>query len=353
LNSPQSNRTWTGLQALTDSQGRYTIDGIWLRTDGQDTRRFISMANTDGYAPTSSQPLELPRSADETIDFGQIQLAPGHNVRVRVLDVLGSPAVGAVVTPTYDLQPTKRNVTDDHGEVVIHDLPIGKVQLAAMFGHEYANTEVAVREDDKQVVLATVRLRPQFEAESGAPIAHGEPAPPLEIAAWTDGKSRSLENFRGRLVVLYFWNSAEEGCDQELAIIDNLRQRFAEDGVVFLGIHSARETLDEVVAWMKEKDWRLPTGLDKFDASKASVTTTAYGVSVPSFVIIGRDGRIAFNRDAAAGEDGGAQMFRKAAQALNIDLDAEEKKSDEEGCDACVRILEYIQSSAIQNALEN
>jgi hypothetical protein len=71
--------------------------------------------------------------------------------------------------------------------------------------------------------------------------------------------------------------------------------------------------------------------------------------------VIGRDGKIAFNQHAVMNDDGGERLYKQAAQALNIDLHAEELKAeqnpDQQGCDVCAQILEYIQSRAIQNAV--
>jgi len=350
-----SQLSWTSWQARTDAAGRFEIEQITIASaPGTETEsaRLVATAAADGFAPQNSAPTAYPAAPDQAADFGRITLAPGHSARVRVVDVLGGPAAGAVVTPTFDLQPTRRNITDERGEVLLRDLPAGKVTLAAAYGTEAGMLEISTPvSDDNRICVLRLQLDSEIDAPADGPASVAQPAPPLQIAAWTDGNNRTLEEFKGRVVALYFWDSAQEGCDQELAIIDSLRQRFAEDGVVFLGIHAARTSLDEVAAWMKEKDWRLPTGLDKSDDSKASLTTTAYGVSSPSFVVIGKDGNIAFNRDAVLDDDNGERLYKQAAQALNIDLEAEEQKPDQEGCDACAQIMEYIQSRAIQNAL--
>jgi len=354
-----SQLSWTGWQARTDAAGLFEIEQISVAAaPGTESAsaRLVATASADGFAPQNSAPTAYPAAPGQAADFGRITLAAGHSARIRVLDVLGGPAVGAVVTPTFDLQPTRRNITDERGEVLVRDLPAGNVTLAAAYGADAGMLEISTPVSDDNRVF-TIRLQPKLgiDVRAGGLVPVAGPAPPLQVSAWTDGNDRKIEDFKGRVVVLYFWDIAEEGCDQELAIIGSLRQKFVEDGVVFLGIHAARQSLDEVTAWMKEKDWRMPTGLDKFDDSKASLTTTAYGVSTPSFVVIGRDGRITFNQDAVMNDDGGERLYHQAAQALNIDLHAEELKSeqnpDQQGCDVCTQILEYIQTRAIQNAL--
>ena len=134
--------------------------------------------------------------------------------------------------------------------------------------------------------------------------------------------------------------------------IDNLRQRFAEDGVVFLGIHRAGSTLDEVRAWMKEKDWRLPTGLDQANDAGQSLTLEAYGVSAPSFVVVAANGIVSFNRDQLF-DDEHERLYMQAAHALNIPWPIEESESDAdaEGCEVCLQLMEYIERRMIENAL--
>jgi hypothetical protein len=79
----------------------------------------------------------------------------------------------------------------------------------------------------------------------------------------------------------------------------------------------------------------------------------AYGVSAPSFVVIAANGDIAFNRDEIMDDERAERLHEQAARALQIKWPIEETASEDEGCDACAQILEYIQSRAIANALGN
>src|SRR5690606_4103014 len=151
--------------------------------------------------------------------------------------------------------PTRRNnITDERGEVTLRELPAGRVTLAAVYGADTGMLEISTPVADDNRVF-TIRLQPELglHAPAGGPVPVAQPAPPLPIAAWTDGNSRTIGEFKGRVVVLYVWDSAQAGCDQELAIIDSRRQRFGEDGVISLGIHAGGPSLDKVTAWMKEK----------------------------------------------------------------------------------------------------
>ena len=81
-----------------------------------------------------------------------------------------------------------------------------------------------------------------------------EPAPPLALVD-TRGVEHSLEQYRGKVVVVNFWATWCPPCVEELPSLENAWQRYRQQGLVVLAV-SGEET--DVVASFLE---RLPTDI--------------------------------------------------------------------------------------------
>jgi peroxiredoxin Q/BCP len=67
-------------------------------------------------------------------------------------------------------------------------------------------------------------------------LSEGDAAPPFSLA--TDGGGTvSLDDFRGKTLVLYFYPKADtSGCTKEAQAFSSLKQAFAEAGAVVVGV---------------------------------------------------------------------------------------------------------------------
>ena len=150
--------------------------------------------------------------------------------------------------------------------------------------------------DTQAAVRAAARFpRPKL-------VADGQPAPGWQLASWSGGKIQSLDQPRGRIVVLFFWriNSAQSLI--ELPAIAQLRGEFEPRGVFFLAIHgpgedetlirSVLEFKRSPILWAIDRD--LPSGLPR----NLGATAWQYGLGrVPVAVIIDKEGKISFRTD--------------------------------------------------------
>lgn len=144
----------------------------------------------------------------------------------------------------------------------------------------------------------------------------GQPAPPLDVVAWSDGKTRTLTELRGRPVVLCFWQKQTSA--DELRSIFDLHRRLQGTDAQLLLIHGPQvDGLPEVRRYLledvKPKDadasveydltkWPFPTAVDRFLEEPnrwgggPGRTEKRYGdFAPPLFVLIGRDGKIVAN----------------------------------------------------------
>ena len=120
------------------------------------------------------------------------------------------------------------------------------------------------------------------------------------------GENVRLDGLPGKIVVLNFWASWCEPCQEELAAIQKLHDELASKGVVFLGIDD--ESPETVKDFVKTQGYTFPVLLDSQHTLHG-----LYGVRlVPTTVVIDRKGKIAAHYVGAGGE---AQLRRALKSA--------------------------------------
>jgi thiol-disulfide isomerase/thioredoxin len=132
------------------------------------------------------------------------------------------------------------------------------------------------------------------------PLKAGENAAPLSVARWLDGDDHSLEEFRGKVVVLDFWGLWCSGCRSSVPALTALQEKFKDQPVVFVSIHTADNDLDalagQIEKFAAEQGWHYLAAIDAGTMTEDSVTSHAYGVDgFPTQVIIGVDGVVKYN----------------------------------------------------------
>jgi cytochrome c biogenesis protein CcmG/thiol:disulfide interchange protein DsbE len=107
----------------------------------------------------------------------------------------------------------------------------------------------------------------------------------------TPGKAESLEDFRGKVVVLNFWASWCDPCVDELPLLERTHQRLTrEDGTV-VGVN-LRDVSSDALGFVKRFGLTFPSLRDP-DAELARAYGTA---SYPETFVLDRRGRIAAKR---------------------------------------------------------
>jgi thiol-disulfide isomerase/thioredoxin len=127
-------------------------------------------------------------------------------------------------------------------------------------------------------------------------LTSGQPAPDFTLTD-ASGKTVSLRDLRGKVVYLDFWASWCGPCLAEMPASIELKKQFAGREVIFVYI-----SLDtKPVAWQQALAARQLAGPSsvhlRTDQEFGSAVALAYGVqSIPSYWLIGRDGRLAQNK---------------------------------------------------------
>ena len=129
------------------------------------------------------------------------------------------------------------------------------------------------------------------------PVEQADLAPNVDLV-YFDGSTGSLEELRGRPVVLNFWASWCPACIAEMPDFEAVHQRFYGD-VVFVGVNL--QDVDRATAerFVVETGVTYPIADDPTGAIYASFG----GFAMPTTVYIDADGEIVGRQDGAIFED--------------------------------------------------
>lgn len=142
-----------------------------------------------------------------------------------------------------------------------------------------------------------VAMTPVAGSDAGSPastrapegVKVGDRRPELRLRD-LDGNLRSISEWDGSFLIVNFWATWCPPCLEEIPTFVALQERFAAEGVVFLGI--ALDSPDRVRVFMREQAMNyesLHGEKDAIDATRAF--GNQYG-GLPFTAMVGRDGRI-------------------------------------------------------------
>ncbi len=141
----------------------------------------------------------------------------------------------------------------------------------------------------------------------------GEPAPGFSM---TDihGNEVSLSDYKGKVVYLKFWASWCPPCMRQVPPAAELKERFAgEEDLVFMYV--SIDTDDE--AWRRSVERNEITGLHMRTPGRERGVPALYNVRwIPTFYVIGRDGRIFDHRPPQPADQEVDEVLMEALRSL-------------------------------------
>ncbi len=130
------------------------------------------------------------------------------------------------------------------------------------------------------------RMAPQVGAAVGA---GGEPEEAPALALRTlDGESVTLEDYRGKVVLVNFWATWCPPCRVEMPGFQRVYEDREEDGFVILALSTDRGGTGGVRDFIEERGLTFPTAMASAEAVQAFGGVRA----LPTSFLIDRDGRI-------------------------------------------------------------
>ncbi len=286
------------------------------------------VATKDGYAGVDSPRVALPPGTDDSPRvLDPIRLAPGFSLSGRVVDPQGRPVAGAWVDVRGPYALHAQSVrTDEQGRFRVPNLPKGLVSLYFEYGPLFAMGKYLA---DGTADDLEIRLRPTAEgSRSGRrrrPPNRPRSAarrPRCRSSAWTDGKPRSLADYKGKVVLLDFWGIWCSPCINGMPSLEHLKQKYEPRGVVFLSIHTPGEDIGRIRRFLEFKKSSFISALDedrkKSDNSLNGVTADRYGVrGYPTLVMIDRRGNVAFH--SGIGTKEGVAAMKALGKEMGLD----------------------------------
>lgn len=99
------------------------------------------------------------------------------------------------------------------------------------------------RPPDLVVASPAPEPAPAEDPDSGADLI-GRPAPDWAFTRWVRGPERSLQDFRGRVVLVRWWTDGCRFCRSTLPVLERLRREHRDDLVVIGAYHPKPEPRD-------------------------------------------------------------------------------------------------------------
>lgn len=116
-----------------------------------------------------------------------------------------------------------------------------------------------------------------------------KPAPELNvIKKYNNYSFTSLKELKGKIAILYFWATWCSPCQKSMPQLETLQAKYADKGLVVIGIHSNEYNEDVIDRYLFEnRNIKFPICV-----VDEKTITTYMSESVPKYYIIGRDGNI-------------------------------------------------------------
>ena len=171
----------------------------------------------------------------------------------------------------------------------------------------------------KAVVTPDVAERLKLSTDLDRVTKVGCVAPEMQnVSAWINAQPMTMEQLRGKVVVVHFWAFGCINCIRNLPHYDSWHEKFAKSGLTIVGIHTpeteSERSLENLKRQVVERKIEYPVA---FDASAQNWKAWANDVW-PSVYLIDKQGRVRnwwygeLNWKGATGEE----FFRKRIEEL-------------------------------------
>ncbi len=341
-------RQWTNAGgAESDSNGNYEVELAYGKAILEVIREgFFSDPMT----------LEFVVTADPNFTIPELTLYPVPKLRGRIMNEDGSSVAGAYVRMRHtgygDADPVCESTDDglftlipsripysaDLGletnvSIVVMDAKTGKggvthVNLKDAAACENISVQLAPRSASwmfdvvkpynsdnvkEKEGLQKYRESALKEFSLGAP---GMQAPSMREGTWLNTDAKSLEDFRGKFVLLDFWFIGCGPCHRDMPTVRMAHLRLCELGFSVVSVHKDGETPKDVKIFADKNGMDYPIVVDD---SEGTITKQFRGIGLqgfPHYILLDRQGRILHNDAISDGPSLRSYKFEKIYEAI-------------------------------------
>jgi thiol-disulfide isomerase/thioredoxin len=144
--------------------------------------------------------------------------------------------------------------------------------------------------DDGELLLASRTLRASYDRElvrrkirESLP---GSVPPQIDASQWLNTDQLTWKDLEGKVVLLDFWATSCGPCVKKLPDVQKLADKYADQGLVVIGIHSAMNA-GTCVEFVEKTNLTFPIAVD------TGMTEERYAVEgIPSYFLIDKTGKI-------------------------------------------------------------
>jgi len=205
------------------------------------------------------------------IEVGGAGLAPAIEAALKGEPISAAPASNIMTT---DGKPVSFVIGKD-GKIISSNIQMDEKFMKAI--------ENAIKNGDIKLVNST----PAAMSDTGPKV--GEAPIPINEKG-LDGKEISLDNYKGKVVLIDFWATWCGPCVHEIPNVKAAYEKYKDKGFEIIGI-SLDQDKAKLEAFIKEKNITWPQYFD--GQGWKNKVSTAYGVkAIPATYLIGKDGKI-------------------------------------------------------------
>lgn len=148
--------------------------------------------------------------------------------------------------------------------------------------------------------------------DSQAGLAVGSPAPELLADAWVQGEAPKPDELAGEVYVVVAWATWCLPCYQEAPHLVEVQEQF-QDEARFFGLTAASPDAEaDILEWLDETGITWPNGF----GMQAVTTLEQYQADyIPAIWVIGRDGKVWWNRGMSERESLEEALRRTLAES--------------------------------------
>lgn len=140
-------------------------------------------------------------------------------------------------------------------------------------------------------VLFVMLFSPRRQ-DAGQGLLPPGPAPEMRIKS-PDGKTYSLSDFRGKVVLVDFWATWCGPCAMSIPVLEDVYRRRQSEGFEIMGVALERES-GPVADYVTQMQMTYPVGLP--DPPDSVRNWLPSGTGIPAFFLVDRKGNIRFSQ---------------------------------------------------------
>lgn len=123
----------------------------------------------------------------------------------------------------------------------------------------------------------------------------GQVPPNMSEGEWLQTDRKSLDDMRGKVVLLDFWFIGCGPCADDLPSLKLVRELFAGDDFEVVGVHASPASADNVRQYIQQHGVKYPTVVDTSEESISRRFRELGVTSFPSYILLDREGKIIHN----------------------------------------------------------